>query len=356
MAGEPIAITSFVPVAAGAASPGATLPADAGLDFRSLIDERLLALLGAAETPTATRPESGEPSARDTQDSMPALSTAEAPTALPINPFVPVSIPASVPAPTPTPGVDATSAAAPSAAATPLARDMRATTLPEAQAMQGSEPAVPFAAPAAAATTEADAYALAPAALPDLPLPATRPSEHEAQRGAATLFASAPGPAAPAVSAPALPAPAPQQLAHASVTVPESVMSPHWADAVGERLVFVARDGASSAELHVHPAELGPISVRIDVRGDQASVVFGAAHADARNALEAALPRLVESFAAQGLALANAHVGAQLARDGGAQGFASPAPDRDSAGAGDLGAERIREITRRALGIVDTFA
>ena len=44
------------------------------------------------------------------------------------------------------------------------------------------------------------------------------------------------------------------------------------------------------------------------MRDDQASVWFGAANADTRAAIEQALPRLREMFAAQGMSLADAGV------------------------------------------------
>ena len=58
-----------------------------------------------------------------------------------------------------------------------------------------------------------------------------------------------------------------------------------------------------TTSLRLWPEHLGPLEVRITMNDDQASVWFGAAHADTRAAIENALPRLRELFASQGLSL-----------------------------------------------------
>ena len=67
------------------------------------------------------------------------------------------------------------------------------------------------------------------------------------------------------------------------------------------------------------PEELGPVEVRISVRESDATVTFVAPHADARAALEQAMPRLREMLAAQGLALADSAVFADSQRQSGSQ-------------------------------------
>ncbi len=89
-----------------------------------------------------------------------------------------------------------------------------------------------------------------------------------------------------------------------------------WADALAHRLVMMAREGESVAQLRLIPQELGPLDIQISVRDGEATVHFGAAHAETRSALEASLPRLRELLAAQGLQLANASVSHQSANGG----------------------------------------
>jgi len=50
----------------------------------------------------------------------------------------------------------------------------------------------------------------------------------------------------------------------------------------------------SAAEIKLNPAHLGPISVRIDVNQDQATIMFTAQHADVKEAIEASIPKLRE--------------------------------------------------------------
>jgi flagellar hook-length control protein FliK len=81
-----------------------------------------------------------------------------------------------------------------------------------------------------------------------------------------------------------------------------------WADEIGSRLTMMTEKGQHTASLRLSPEHLGPLEIRIAMRDDQASVWFGAAHADTRAAIEHALPRLRELFAAQGMSLADAGV------------------------------------------------
>jgi flagellar hook-length control protein FliK len=86
------------------------------------------------------------------------------------------------------------------------------------------------------------------------------------------------------------------------------VGTPGWADEIGTRLTMMTEKGQHTASLRLSPEHLGPLEIRIAMRDDQASVWFGAAHADTRAAIENALPRLREMFAAQGMSLADAGV------------------------------------------------
>src|SRR5262249_16901551 len=86
------------------------------------------------------------------------------------------------------------------------------------------------------------------------------------------------------------------------------VGTPAWRDELGAQLTWMANRGIESASFRLSPEHLGPLEVRIAVRDGDASVWFGANHADTRQALEQSLPRLRELFASQGLALADAGV------------------------------------------------
>lgn len=102
------------------------------------------------------------------------------------------------------------------------------------------------------------------------------------------------------------------QKLHRTDDVTRPIQAPvgnaQWADELGARLTTMTEQGRHAASLRLSPEHLGPLEVRISIRDDQASVWFGAAHADTRAAIEHALPRLREMFEAQGMSLADAGV------------------------------------------------
>jgi flagellar hook-length control protein FliK len=140
----------------------------------------------------------------------------------------------------------------------------------------------------------------------------------------------------------------------AQLHVHERVGTAAWREEVGAKLNWMIERGVQSGSLRLSPDNLGPLEVRISVQNDQVSVWFGAAHADTRAALEGALPRLRELFAAQGLSLADAGVfreppknSQQGAPQDGARGYADK-----FAGATDSGSATI---TSR-VGLLDAYA
>ncbi|HEY4369367.1 MAG TPA: flagellar hook-length control protein FliK [Steroidobacteraceae bacterium] len=126
-----------------------------------------------------------------------------------------------------------------------------------------------------------------------------------------------------------------------------------WADELSARLTLLADRGQHSASLRLSPEHLGPLEVSISVRDNQASVWFGATHADTRAAIEQALPRLRELFASQGLSLADAGVFREPPREQPKmpQSFSSSGAMSDSSG--DAQVISIRSIR---LGLVDAYA
>lgn len=131
------------------------------------------------------------------------------------------------------------------------------------------------------------------------------------------------------------------------------VGTPAWPDELGARLTLMAEKGNQAASLRLSPEHLGPLEVQISVQDGEASVWFGAANADTRAALEQALPRLRELFAAQGMSLAQTGVSQESPRDPG-----QPVTTRGTAGMAGENTEAeapvIAAATRR--GLVDTWA
>lgn len=88
-------------------------------------------------------------------------------------------------------------------------------------------------------------------------------------------------------------------------------MDPAWRDELGQKLVWMHKQAVPSAELRLNPEHLGPISVKIDVNNDQATVAFTAQHLAVKEAIEAAIPKLREMLGGQQLTLVDVNVSQQ---------------------------------------------
>lgn len=90
--------------------------------------------------------------------------------------------------------------------------------------------------------------------------------------------------------------------------VPVSVGQPQWSQAVGEKVLWLAAQNVSSAEIRLDPPDLGQLHVKVSVNQDQATVSFTSPHPMVREALDQQLNRLREMFSEQGLNLVNVDV------------------------------------------------
>jgi flagellar hook-length control protein FliK len=86
------------------------------------------------------------------------------------------------------------------------------------------------------------------------------------------------------------------------------VASPGWQEDVAQKLTHFVSLRATTAEIRLNPADLGPIGVTISYADDQATVMITAAQPATRDALEQALPHLKEMLAQQGITLSEAGV------------------------------------------------
>lgn len=90
--------------------------------------------------------------------------------------------------------------------------------------------------------------------------------------------------------------------------VPVTLGQPQWGQAVGERVLWLAAQNISSAEIRLDPPELGPMQVRVSVNQDQVNVSFTSPHPAVREVLDQQLNRLREMFSEQGLNLVDVDV------------------------------------------------
>jgi flagellar hook-length control protein FliK len=103
--------------------------------------------------------------------------------------------------------------------------------------------------------------------------------------------------------------------AQTSATLAPQVNSPEFpqalADRVGMWVHATGEDGTMSAELHLNPAEMGPVSVKISLDGQSAQVDFAAANLETRRAIESSLPMLSASLDEAGFSLGGSGVSDQ---------------------------------------------
>jgi len=137
----------------------------------------------------------------------------------------------------------------------------------------------------------------------------------------------------------------------------QAVTNPEFKDGMGQKLVWMVGQNIQSAKVHLNPAELGPIEMKIQVIKDQAHVQIHSPHAVTRDLMEGTVHRLREMLAEQGIELSRFDVSSQHGEQSGAEGSGQDGSDGDLAGGDNL--EDEVQIVEQALSndqLVDTFA
>ena len=96
--------------------------------------------------------------------------------------------------------------------------------------------------------------------------------------------------------------------APAEASLPAAPGSPQFAPQLSAQISTFVRQGVEQARLHLNPAELGPVELRIRIEGDQAQVLMAADLSLTRASLEQALPALAAGLREAGLTLAGGGV------------------------------------------------
>ena len=146
------------------------------------------------------------------------------------------------------------------------------------------------------------------------------------------------------------------------ITVPFD--DPRFGGALSERVQWLVKEGIQSAELTLHPQDMGPIRIEMSIDGTATSIDFAATQADTRAAIEQALPRLRDLLADQGLQLGGTQIGADTSRQDNPGHRARPSggetrtatvdiPDATSDG---VPVSAMPASTRNAAGRIDLFA
>ncbi|KJZ16331.1 hypothetical protein TW85_00730 [Marinomonas sp. S3726] len=94
----------------------------------------------------------------------------------------------------------------------------------------------------------------------------------------------------------------------ANMTMQVPPNHPNWSSEMGEKMMWMNRQGIQQAEIHLDPPELGSLTVKVSVDSDVATVSFVAASTQVKDLLEGQVQRLREMMAQQGLELAEVDV------------------------------------------------
>lgn len=296
----PLPVTTAPATPAPVSRPAAGGPAPAAdgaaAPFAGALEALLAVLAGQGGAPPGQGPAAGEPAAAD---AAPAAGEGG-------NPLPPAGLVLPLPG-WPAPAVEAASPAAGPGPAAPAGAPVPPALAVLAAGTGGPAGGVPGQGHEGAEEGAAGMESLLrPSRLAALPqgapeVPVTLPPA-AASGGEAAVAAGQPG-FHMAAQAPAAQGPVP-----ASSPVPVPPQSPAWGQEVAQRVHWMVSQQVQQAEIRLDPPELGSLEVRISVSRDQAHVNFASVHAPVREALEAALPRLREMLAEQGLNLVQAEV------------------------------------------------
>ncbi|EMB4652918.1 flagellar hook-length control protein FliK [Klebsiella aerogenes] len=130
------------------------------------------------------------------------------------------------------------------------------------------------------------------------------PAENTPAQPAAVAFAAAsPSQSATPASALVTAPPTPQLNAQLG--------SPEWQQALSQQVLMFHRNGQQSAELRLHPQELGALQITLQLDDKQAQLHIASAHGQVRAAVEAAMPQLRHALAESGINLGQSSVGGE---------------------------------------------
>lgn len=359
------------PAAAGRSAPG-----DAADGFLALLGDALAAgdagnipAQERAALKGKPRPQAGLTDSQQAPADDPQILTAARPL---LHPAVTATAQTGAQRDNPAPDDKAGDEEQPTAALGALLAMLPPVTPPPAQARAASETAgavPPAAAAGRAAVPERPGIALAAAGV----AAASAGTQAHPANAEVQLIATA-QPAAPAqaaadaspVAAPPVPVISAATAAvntHPAVAISAQLGTPEWQQSVSQHITLFTRQGQHSAELKLHPQDLGQVTISMKVEDNQAQLQMVSGHGHVRAALEAALPQLRSQLADSGIQLTQSSISSDSS--GGQQQSAFQPPPRphftegNSFAADDeesLSAPAALQARARGDSAVDTFA
>lgn len=165
---------------------------------------------------------------------------------------------------------------------------------------------------------------------------------------------------APAVTT-AAPAQASAPVAASVISAP--LGSSEWQQTISQNITLFTKQGQQSAELRLHPEDLGQVQISLKIDDNQAQIQMVSQHSHVRAALEAALPVLRTQLAENGIQLGQSSISSESSA-GQQQSFSQQQQASRSGHGGTFAADEEDALTvpaslqslARGNGAVDIFA
>ncbi len=97
----------------------------------------------------------------------------------------------------------------------------------------------------------------------------------------------------------------------AAPVVSAQLGSNEWQQTVSQHITLFTRQGQQSAELRLHPEDLGQVQITLKLDDNQAQLQMVSGHSHVRAALEAALPVLRTQLAENGIELTQSNISSE---------------------------------------------
>ncbi|EAQ6105213.1 flagellar hook length control protein FliK [Salmonella enterica subsp. diarizonae] len=175
---------------------------------------------------------------------------------------------------------------------------------------------------------------------------------------------SPPAPVTHGAAMPTLSSATAQPLPVASAPVLSAPLGSHeWQQTFSQQVMLFTRQGQQSAQLRLHPEELGQVHISLKLDDNQAQLQMVSLHSHVRAALEAALPVLRTQLAESGIQLGQSSISSESfagqQQSSSQQQQPARAQHADAFGAEDdiaLAAPASLQAAARGNGAVDIFA